>query len=310
MEPLPAVIRMNNVLGFSSVQFDRKYGRYCEGGRQMFLVRIAFTVVLHVYYLWYASETREGRIRQSNVIYGLMLEAESHLWFVRNYIIELNGLIYSKKVVKMLNTSRHISWEVERKFNHIDFQNTTTKKQIWLSAITTVIVNLLLLVCLYDINSNFNSFFNMSVDLLFNVMGTETDLYLLMFSFFVIKIRAELVFFNKYMQQKICLQQVKLMFEIYAEIISQMGLLAQSFAVPIMFNSMLLFYEATMALFRMYCMFTDVYDPESAAAEIASYCIWFIPFAIKMTLTMKMATLTTEKVSIEQNSNFRITIRY
>lgn len=298
MDSLQTVLSLSNALGFSSNRMETSFGPCREGCKQMFCVHFLITVILHMYYLWYVINIRENMLEEANIVYNFMLEVESNLWFARCYIIILNGLANSKKCSNLVNISLKISQIIQTMLKKPNLCPILTNRRICISAGTVVMIDLFLINGLFAFYGNFaDSLIYLSIDVLFVLLGTVNDMYLFMFNVFVIKIGAECDCIEMLLKKENRSKTVLVVFNMHSLIISQFNLLTQCYAIPLMFNSMLLFYEGTLVLFRLYCMMTDLWDQNQAMSEIANYCIWFVPFALKMSITMKLATLTCKKVS-------------
>lgn len=142
------------------------------------------------------------------------------------------------------------------------------------------------------------------MEIVYVVFTIVRDAYWMMLCMILIVLQTEISFIEH------CLKsgdgtEFQLLTKALMDIATLMGLFAKCFVTPIMFGLMCLFFNGTLQLFQFFILIESAVTGLNIV-EVLHYIMWFLPFAIKLSAMINLATITSNKVSARRYCNFSI----
>lgn len=287
-DPFGVIFKASNILVHIPVNFDKASGHYHFSSRFFLIINIAFFVIVQTCHRnMYDYGTR---ISVSTIMYII----DDQLSYCLHYSMTLNGVLQSGNIYKFLNMLNTL-----RQKNRSDFggpQYTRMK-----STITWFLV--LSLTFRFGIHCVFqwgigivSTAEALLIEVFSAMLAIASDTYFILINSILIVLRTELRFINDLLKHIKSPEQVRVLSKAHMDLLPLMQLFMKCFAMPVLYCIMMLFFEGTILLFQLYVL-TNSSDGDYSLMEIFYYVIWYVPFAIKLIITMHQAASTSNQVS-------------
>ncbi|KAL1396274.1 hypothetical protein pipiens_010639 [Culex pipiens pipiens] len=101
-------------------------------------------------------------------------------------------------------------------------------------------------------------------------------------------------------------EQVRVLSKAHMDLLPLMQLFTKCFAMPVLYCIMMLFFEGTLQLFQLYVLI-DSSDGDYSLMDIFYYVMWYVPFAVKLIVTMHQAASTSNQLKLLTNFHGKTT---
>lgn len=294
-DALEEILRICIWLGHSAAYFDKNKNRYrlLKNHSVFVLGNATIITVLTGVYTWCSLQMPAGGYGGYGKMFTLLVVVESELSFFWCYSMIFNGVRQKKNILKLLN---HIC--KVRQGNH-----ETTRYRIRLIIVLNMALNLIFTYGISLLHLNLpEEFYHVGFNLMFCVLATMNDMFLILFNTLVVRIRAELTVASDFIIKSIHQRRdFRLQAQNYFRVLQLPNLLIKAFGIPVLFCIALNFFEGTIQTLHMYQLLEGSLGRSSLGeilAKVINYAVWYCPFMVKLIVTMQLASSATQKVCL------------
>lgn len=291
-DALEEILRICIWLGYSTAYYDKIKNQYRSMKKYSVFVlgnATLITVLIGVY-TWQSLNIPTAGYGK---IFTGLLVVDSELSFFWCYSMILNGVQQNKNILKLLNLIRRVRQNEHETFRY----------RIRLFIILNIVMNLFLTYGISLLRLNLSEdVYLVGFNLMFCILSTMNDMYLILFNTLVVRIRTELIVASDFIVQSIHQKRdFRLHAQHYFRVLKLPQLLTESFGMPVLFCIALNFFEGTIQTIHMYQLLDSSLGHSSAGeilAELVNYAIWYFPSLVKLVVTMQLVTSATQKVGL------------
>lgn len=136
----------------------------------------------------------------------------------------------------------------------------------------------------------------LQLEFVYLVLSVASDAYWMMISMILVVMATEIKFIGLCLKSR-DLTQFQLLTESLMDVVSLMNVFAKCFSVPLAFGLIVLFFDGTLQLFQFFLLVGSEKIDDTEKVDVFYYILWYLPFAIKFSTMLHLATITSNKVS-------------
>uniref|UniRef100_A0A1S4JNG6 Gustatory receptor n=2 Tax=Culex quinquefasciatus TaxID=7176 RepID=A0A1S4JNG6_CULQU len=294
LDSLEDILRICNWLAHSAVYFDKKTNRYrtLKTYSVVILANAAFLTVLTGVYTWRNLQIPADGYAGYGKMFTLLIVIDSELSFFWCYSMILNGVRQKKNTLKLFNLMSAIRQTGQE----------TIRYRVRLFIVLNIALNLIFTYGISVLRLDFSKdLYLVGFNLMFCVFSTINDMYLILFNTLVVRIRAELTIASERIAESIRNgRDIRLQAQHYFRILQLPHLLTKSLGLPVLFFIALSFFEGTIQTLQMYQLLGSSLGRSSLGeilGEVVNYAVWYLPFMVKLLVTMQLAHSATQQAN-------------
>lgn len=295
LDSLEDILRICNWLAHSAVYFDKKTNRYrtLKTYSVVILANAAFLTVLTGVYTWRNLQIPADGYAGYGKMFTLLIVIDSELSFFWCYSMILNGVRQKKNTLKLFNLMSAIRQTGQE----------TIRYRVRLFIVLNIALNLIFTYGISILRLDFSKdLYLVGFNLMFCVFSTINDMYLILFNTLVVRIRAELTIASERIAESIRNgRDIRLQAQHYFRILQLPHQLTKSLGLPVLFFIALSFFEGTIQTLQMYQLLGSSLGRSSLGeilGEVVNYAVWYLPFMVKLLVTMQLAHSATQQVGL------------
>lgn len=295
LDSLEDILRICNWLAHSAACFDKKANRYrpLKTYSVVILANAVFITVLTGIYTWRNLQIPAGGYAGYGKMFTFLIVIDSELSFFWCYSMILNGVRQKKNTLKLLNLMSKIRQNEQE----------TIRYRVRIFIVLNIASHLIFTYGISLLRLNLSEdLYLVAFNLVFCVFSTINDMYLILFNTLVVRIRAELTIASDRIAESIRnASDIRLQAQNYFRVLQLPHLLTKSLGMPVLFFIALSFFEGTIQTLQMYQLLGSSLGRSSLGeilGEVVNYAVWYLPFMVKLLVTMQLAHSATQKVGL------------
>lgn len=134
------------------------------------------------------------------------------------------------------------------------------------------------------------------LEFIYVVLSVTNDAYWMMISLILVVMATEIRYIGRCLKSR-DLAQFQLLTESLMDFVSLMNVFAKYFTGPILFVLFMLFFDGTLQLFQFFLLVGSEKINDTEIVDVFYYILWYLPFALKLSAMLHLATITSNMVS-------------